>query len=78
MNQIGLVHEPSKPQNDGGDAKEQPVGFELLGAGHFFAGLHQITVHHVGIVDFTQGVVGRSCTDEHKDAGDNPEEDREA
>ena len=78
MKLVGLVQEPTHPQNNGGNAKEQPVGFELLGAGHFFAGLDKITVHQVGIVDFTQSVVGGACTDEHKDAGNNPEEDGEA
>ena len=78
MKQIGLVQEPTHPQNDGGNAKQQPVGLKLLGAGHFLAGLHEIMVHQTRVADFTAVVEGGTCTDEHEDAGDNPEEDGEA
>ena len=74
LNLIDLVQEPTHPQNDGGNAKQQPVGLKLLGAGYLLAGLHKVMVHQTWVTDFAAVVESDTCTDEHKDAGDNPEE----
>ena len=74
---IDLVEEPGQPENNAWYSKEQPVGIELLGAGHAATYFHQVVGHEVAISQVPLIIIGGTSAHEHKDACGYPESDGE-
>ena len=77
LNLIGLVHKPAHEKDNAGNTEEEPVGIELLGAGHTATNIQEIVGHQIRIADIPTVIIGGSYANQHEDAGKKPEGDRE-